>query len=639
MNARRTFLSVTPLEDRDVPASFGVPWADSTHLTISFAPDGTSAAGMASNLEAAFDGMGRAAWRAAILRAADTWARAANLEIGVVADGGQPFGDSGATQGDARFGDIRIGGLAMAGDALGAAIPPDPLLSGTMAGDVFFNTTAAFTPNLLYRVALHELGHALGLAPSPNPNSVMFNTVGTRTTLSVGDITALRRLYGARAGDPNEGSNGNNSIKRATRLDFPSSYDGETPLVGFGRVGSGDVDVFMFRSPDDYAGPTTVRVQTAGLSLLTPRVIVYDQRGREVGRATGTGAEGDTLTVTLPGIEAGRKYYARVAAAPGADGRAGRFGIAVTFDGLVQPSGITLDEVLRGPYDALDESDLAEVFENPQAALYVEDGGTDDTDDEATDLKPLAGRFAATASMTTAADVDFYRLRAPKAARRIPLVLTVTARPIGPNGVLPSVEVFDRDMNPMAAEVLRNGNGEYAVQVAGAESDRRFFLRWSGPGAGNFAFEAAFRKTPIPFEDFAIGSTTVAAPAEYKLYAARTQLFGFSLQPNGPAGSAVRMTIRNEAGQTVFDLTAAAGETVTARSLFLAPGEYDIVLTPVGADGPLDFRLRGAVETDPLGPQPGNSALAPKYADPTTPGQYVYPGNVVSLATYLFIRR
>jgi len=33
------------LETREVPATFGVPWPDSQHLTVSFAPDSNSANG------------------------------------------------------------------------------------------------------------------------------------------------------------------------------------------------------------------------------------------------------------------------------------------------------------------------------------------------------------------------------------------------------------------------------------------------------------------------------------------------------------------------------------------------------------------------------------------------------------------
>ena len=38
-------LRVEPLEGREVPAAFGLPWGNAGHLTLSFAPDGTSVAG------------------------------------------------------------------------------------------------------------------------------------------------------------------------------------------------------------------------------------------------------------------------------------------------------------------------------------------------------------------------------------------------------------------------------------------------------------------------------------------------------------------------------------------------------------------------------------------------------------------
>ena len=39
--------AVEELESREVPAAF--PWPDGSHLTLSFAPDGTSIAGQPSN--------------------------------------------------------------------------------------------------------------------------------------------------------------------------------------------------------------------------------------------------------------------------------------------------------------------------------------------------------------------------------------------------------------------------------------------------------------------------------------------------------------------------------------------------------------------------------------------------------------
>src|SRR4051812_45129125 len=100
-----TPLGVEALESRDLPATFGTPWPDGQHLTLSFAPDGTPIGGTASNLSAVLDSNARLA----ALRAFQTWAQFANVNIGLMGDTGAAFGTGGAVQGDSRFGDIRVG--------------------------------------------------------------------------------------------------------------------------------------------------------------------------------------------------------------------------------------------------------------------------------------------------------------------------------------------------------------------------------------------------------------------------------------------------------------------------------------------------------------------------------------------------
>src|SRR5690349_20819214 len=111
---RHAHLTLEPLEDRAVPATFGVPWDDPRHLTLSFAPDGTAIAGHTSTLFQTLNAqMPTAAWQRAVLQAFQTWAVHANINIGLVNDGGQPFGVAGATEHDPRFGDIRVGAQKM----------------------------------------------------------------------------------------------------------------------------------------------------------------------------------------------------------------------------------------------------------------------------------------------------------------------------------------------------------------------------------------------------------------------------------------------------------------------------------------------------------------------------------------------
>ena len=71
------------LEDRATPAVFGEPWLDGRHLTLSFAPDGTLISGAGSSLGTAVSPLGSDTARLEILRAFQTWAANANLNIGL----------------------------------------------------------------------------------------------------------------------------------------------------------------------------------------------------------------------------------------------------------------------------------------------------------------------------------------------------------------------------------------------------------------------------------------------------------------------------------------------------------------------------------------------------------------------------
>ena len=82
----RSRLAVVPLEDRATPAQFNTPWPDPSHLTLSFAPDGTPALSAPSSLFSSLDAqMPRATWQLAILRATQAWTAVAGVNIGVTA--------------------------------------------------------------------------------------------------------------------------------------------------------------------------------------------------------------------------------------------------------------------------------------------------------------------------------------------------------------------------------------------------------------------------------------------------------------------------------------------------------------------------------------------------------------------------
>src|SRR5262245_34152975 len=100
-------IGLEKLEERTLPTAFGIPWADPSHLSLSFSPDGTSTPRGSNILSATFGTASN--WQREILRGFQSWASVSNINVGLVEDGGQPMGTPGAVQGDSRFGDIRVG--------------------------------------------------------------------------------------------------------------------------------------------------------------------------------------------------------------------------------------------------------------------------------------------------------------------------------------------------------------------------------------------------------------------------------------------------------------------------------------------------------------------------------------------------
>jgi hypothetical protein len=168
-------LCLERLEPKVVLSATSGIWGSAPRLTVSFVPDGTVVAGLASDLHAKMSALGdAAAWQEAVLAAFQTWAVHTNADIGVVADGGQPLGSPGSASRDARFGDVRIAAVPMSPQVLASAVPHDAAIPTTWAGDVLFNSLGEL-PNLdaLFSVALHEAGHVLGLDHSDDPASPM----------------------------------------------------------------------------------------------------------------------------------------------------------------------------------------------------------------------------------------------------------------------------------------------------------------------------------------------------------------------------------------------------------------------------------------------------------------------------------
>ena len=175
------------------PSPFeGAKWSQPV-ITWSFAT-GSGPAG------SPFSSTIQAQYQAAIEQAIQTWANATGLTFEEVPNstasdirigwGEFDTADSGViglTSYQALAGQLRPGVIVRLEDP-----SQDAIVTGADGTLSYSGTDVS-----LYQVALHEIGHALGLSVSADPNSIMFPELGSaNTTLDATDIADIETLYG-----------------------------------------------------------------------------------------------------------------------------------------------------------------------------------------------------------------------------------------------------------------------------------------------------------------------------------------------------------------------------------------------------------------------------------------------------------
>lgn len=317
-------------------ATNGGEWFYNSRITFSIVPDGTSIGGVPSNLYSTMNRVTTTAnWQAAISKAAVYWSSYANINMAQVSDNGASMGTTGNQQGDSRFGDIRISMIPMSGNVLGYAMLPPPYNGGTDAGDIVLNSNIAWQVNSDYdfqTVVIHELGHALGLDHSSLSTADMYPYYnGVKQTLTTDDIAGIQNVYGAYPA-PNHS---NVSWDTSTNLNPLLDSNAQIALSGLNVSGTQDSSYFKVVVPSNTTGTMTVSMQATNLSMVAPKVAVYNAAKSLVAFTSLANNYGSTATVVINGVAPGQTYYFRTNAASGM-GAYGAYGLLVNFGSKAQ---------------------------------------------------------------------------------------------------------------------------------------------------------------------------------------------------------------------------------------------------------------------------------------------------------------
>ncbi len=317
-------------------STLGDKWTYDSRITYSFMPDGTSVGGTPSALFQTLNKVASTAtWESQIEAAASLWETAANVNLALVPDGGEPVGTNGDQQDDPRFGDIRIGAIPLPSGVLAETFLPPPANGGSDAGDILFNSTETWAVNNTYdimTVAAHEFGHALGLGESTVVSAVMYGTYnGIKQTLTSDDISGIDSIYGAPQYDQfNSNGAKNSSFLYATNLNPYINSQAQIALPGLDLTVPGQAEWFSVTVPSSTTGQMTITVQSSNLSSLEPGLMVYNSSLQLVSQASSQ-SFGATASTTLT-VTAGQKYYIKgLTAGTGTVGTVGAYGLLVNF--------------------------------------------------------------------------------------------------------------------------------------------------------------------------------------------------------------------------------------------------------------------------------------------------------------------
>lgn len=308
------------LEDRILQyATTGNQFAFGSRITWSFEPDGTNLGGVSSNLAATLDArIGPGRWQQAIFAAFATWENYANVNLPQVNDDGSATNSGPYQQGATNIGDIRIGGFAQPTSTLAFTLLPPKSNGGSDAGDIFLNTAQPWNLNSDYdleTVLIHEIGHALGLGHSADAGAAMYSYYqGVRQSVDQDDVNGIQAVWGPRAEDSIALATANFTSARAADITKYTNYSNNWLILPNMDVASSSESYwFKFTTPGNASTNLTARIQSSGLSELSPKIQLYNASLQGIAQnAAAAGGNGSVVGVSIANATPNTTYYLHV---------------------------------------------------------------------------------------------------------------------------------------------------------------------------------------------------------------------------------------------------------------------------------------------------------------------------------------
>lgn len=277
---------------------------------------------------------GNTSWNAAVSPAVDMWNQVmGSIQVGQVMNSTAPI-----SQGD-RLNSLSFGSTYF-GHSFGAytlAVTSYSYSGSTMLeGDIVFNTAwtwDSYRGGLqsaidIQRVALHELGHLIGLAHSSVSGAIMYPSINNSYLLTADDISGIQALYGAPSATPTPtpsptptptpnptptptSTPSPNPTPTPSATPSPSPTPSVTPTPGVVRVSlsvspssirSGGTATFTISTSQPVSAATTVGYSMGGTALQGSNYSLSGTPGQVTIQAGSSSA-----TVTLTELSVGRR--------------------------------------------------------------------------------------------------------------------------------------------------------------------------------------------------------------------------------------------------------------------------------------------------------------------------------------------